>query len=883
MGIKRKHSKKFTALILIATVLFSIIPAGIGLAVDAPDIPPQDIGKYQGTVDEKPDATALTSDKEDMTEAEQKMSSSILKLANSDFLSEDVSQADVLDQVQEFGYTGAANEVYVYIEVSGGDFDALKPYVSSIENSDADKGMAAAWVNIASLGKIAALDDVINIREVVAPIVYEGSELTEGDAIHNADDVRSTFGVDGSGIKIGILSDGVDNLSSAVSSGDLPGDVTVLSNAFGGDEGTAMLEIVYDMAPGADLYFHDCGSTVLDFCDGIDDLVSAGCDVICDDIGWLLEPYFEDGTVASHIDSVLSSTDIVYTSSAGNGASSHHQSLFCDNGSSFHDCDLYAHIPIGGAIQVIMQWNEPFGSAASDYDLVLYDMTHNSIVAEANDGQDGDDDPLERLIYVNDTGVQIDVAIWVYAYNAPVDKIIEINMYSYGGYNYTDNITAADSIFGHPAVPDVIACGAIDQADSGHDDIESFSSCGPVTMLGSTRNKPDVCGIDGVSVTGAGGFPSTFYGTSAAAPHIAAVAALLRSQNPSMDASEIRSLIVYNAVDLGSAGYDNTFGYGRCDALAAANASGTSQYVKYCTHVQNVGWQDWKYNGETAGTSGQSLRLEGICIEILGESNAIEYRTHVQNIGWQDWVSDGEMAGTSGLSYRLEAIDIRLTGTMAEQCDVYYRVHAQNIGWMDWAKNGASAGTAGYAYRLEAIEIVLVEKGGAAPGPTTTPFRENTAPPDPVTDDSVKYKTHVQNVGWQDWKRNGETAGTSGQSLRLEGIYIEIDGKSNAIEYRTHVQNIGWQDWKSDGEMSGTSGLAYRLEAIDIRLTGDMATQYDIYYRVHAQNFGWMGWAKNGASAGTAGYAYRLEAIEIVLVEKGGSAPGSTTTPFESA
>jgi uncharacterized protein YjdB len=319
--------------------------------------------------------------------------------------------------------------------------------------------------------------------------------------------------------------------------------------------------------------------------------------------------------------------------------------------------------------------------------------------------------------------------------------------------------------------------------------------------------------------------------------------------------------------------------------------------VRYQTHVQDVGWQGWRNDGKSAGTSGRSLRLEGMYIEVVGVDNAIEYRTHVQDIGWQDWVSDGEMTGTSGRSLRLEAIDIRLTGEMAELYDVYYRVHAQNVGWMDWAKNGQSSGTAGFSYRLEAIEIVLVEKGGAAPGPTKTPFKdandpnatnptkpaEPTDPNPPSTDESVRYQTHVQNVGWQGWKYDGESAGTSGRSLRLEGMYIEVVGQDNAIEYRTHVQDIGWQDWVNDGEMTGTSGRSLRLEAIDIRLTGEMAALYDVYCRVHAQNVGWMDWAKNGQSAGTAGFSYRLEVIQIVLVDKGGAAPGSTTRPFINA
>ncbi|MBR3317583.1 MAG: hypothetical protein IKG21_07195, partial [Atopobiaceae bacterium] len=76
-----------------------------------------------------------------------------------------------------------------------------------------------------------------------------------------------------------------------------------------------------------------------------------------------------------------------------------------------------------------------------------------------------------------------------------------------------------------------------------------------------------------------------------------------------------------------------------------------------------------------------------------------------------------------------------------------------------------------------------------------------------------------------------------------------------SIKYQTHIQGIGWQGWRSDGDMSGTAGQSRRLEAIRIKLTGDMAKRYDVYYRVHAQRFGWMGWAKNGASAGTAGYS----------------------------
>lgn len=293
--------------------------------------------------------------------------------------------------------------------------------------------------------------------------------------------------------------------------------------------------------------------------------------------------------------------------------------------------------------------------------------------------------------------------------------------------------------------------------------------------------------------------------------------------------------------------------------------------VVYQTHVQTIGWQGWKKDGEMSGTSGQSKRLEGINIKLENLNGNVEYQTHVQSIGWQGWKSNGAMAGTSGQSKRLEAIKIKLSGEAANQYDIYYRVHAQSYGWLDWAKNGEAAGSEGYSKRLEGIEIRLVKKGEAAPGSTSRPF----------VCKMIKYQTHVQNIGWQSEKADGEMSGTSGQYLRLEGIKIHLGGSiDGGIAYATHVQTYGWQSYVSDGQLSGTSGQSKRLEAIRMNLTGNAANQYDVYYRVHAQHFGWLGWAKNGQSAGTAGYSYRLEAIQIALVPKGGSAPGSTINHY---
>ena len=142
--------------------------------------------------------------------------------------------------------------------------------------------------------------------------------------------------------------------------------------------------------------------------------------------------------------------------------------------------------------------------------------------------------------------------------------------------------------------------------------------------------------------------------------------------------------------------------------------------ILYTTHVQTYGWQDYAYDGNMAGTSGEAKRLEAIKIKLNNPKyeGDVEYRTHIQTYGWEEsFKKNDEMSGTSGEAKRLEAIEIRLTGEMAEHYDIYYRVHAQTFGWLAYAKNGEPAGTAGFAKRLEGIEILLMPKGEVPPVP----------------------------------------------------------------------------------------------------------------------------------------------------------------------
>ncbi|MBU5359757.1 MucBP domain-containing protein [Enterococcus raffinosus] len=300
--------------------------------------------------------------------------------------------------------------------------------------------------------------------------------------------------------------------------------------------------------------------------------------------------------------------------------------------------------------------------------------------------------------------------------------------------------------------------------------------------------------------------------------------------------------------------------------------------LSYRSHVESIGWQNYVKDGQKTGTNGQKKRLEAIQVRIenSGLAGSVQYRTHIQGIGWEtSYKSNNGISGTTGKKKRLEAIQIKLTGDIAKYFDIYYRAHTQSLGWLSWAKNGESAGTEGMACRMEALEIRLVPKGSNQL--TSNPKAFVRAP-------TVSYRTHVQGIGWQNYVKNGQTSGTSGQKRRVEALQIRTENSTltGGIQYRTHIQNIGWESSsKYNNAVSGTTGQAKRLEAIQIQLNGEVAKYFDVYYRVHAQNFGWLGWAKNGMNAGTEAYAYRLEAIQIKLVPKWGTPPSPTSNTYK--
>lgn len=405
--------------------------------------------------------------------------------------------------------------------------------------------------------------------------------------------------------------------------------------------------------------------------------------------------------------------------------------------------------------------------------------------------------------------------------------------------------------------------------------------------------QPDQCNFGGLGATGNGvrgeSFSTVATGLLAQSQHLKGYATSAKLNNTCVDSryKYINPLGKANDSVEGLAGTwaaDKEYGTKLVKQIGAI-ISGAGQYgtdtsvFRYQAHQQSHGWESVVSNGERAGYTGQSKRLEAFKIWLpSGLSGAVSHSAHVQDVGWQPYVSNGAQAGSTGQQRAVQAIKVKLDDKLAKSHDVWYQVHCQSYGWTGWAKNGAPCGTQGLSKRAEAIRVKLVAKGSAAPGSTANAFRPGHL---------VSYQTHVQDFGWQSAVYDGAVAGTTGQSRRLEGLKVSLAASgafSGSIQYQTHVQSYGWESaWKKDGELSGTAAQSKRLEAVRIKLTGEIANVYDVYYRTHRQTFGWSGWAKNGQDCGTSGLSKRLEALEVRLVPKGGAAPGSTSDRMRTA
>jgi hypothetical protein len=197
--------------------------------------------------------------------------------------------------------------------------------------------------------------------------------------------------VNGTGIKVGVLSDSFNDLGAAADEADgappPAADIDVIKDlaSGGADEGRAMMQIIHDIAPGASLAFYTAFDSEQDFANGIPALAAAGCKVIVDDVSCYDEPFFQNGVVAQAIQTV-EAAGVTYVSAAGNDASNRCQAAWTPisgtyDGGALTDAESFG----GGLVQIVtintegtaddvpllLEWNQAYGAATSDLEILV--------------------------------------------------------------------------------------------------------------------------------------------------------------------------------------------------------------------------------------------------------------------------------------------------------------------------------------------------------------------------------------------------------------------------------------------------------------------------------------------------------------------------------
>ncbi|MCU0525238.1 MAG: S8 family serine peptidase [Elainella sp. Prado103] len=428
-----------------------------------------------------------------------------------------------------------------------------------------------------------------------------GIVTSQGDRILRAQMARRKFRLDGRGVKVGVISDSFNVKQGAatnVRSGDLPGrgnpfgyqrPIRVLRDRRNGsDEGRAMLQVITDLAPGAELLFHTAYApnqgliTQQSFAQAVKALVKAGADIIVDDVGFAA-PLFQDGLAAQTVTQVAQQ-GILYFSAIGNDSNRSYRSIFRpssqfvfqDQVYEAHDFDPEAGVdlfqditlPFGTQIAPLLGWDQPIGQINQTFKLFLLaqpqlpaqlpdskmslpgDVTAANLIKLSTPIWEGENEQaLEQLVYASNNRQTVYLVV---ASTTPIEQSDRPSQFQWIStandgdrnvlYEYVNvpGEPEAATIYGHPNAKGAIAIGAVRFPGGSRFDrqlprLAEFSSRGGTPILFDAagdrlstpeiRLKPELVAPDLVATTFDPFRP--FAGTSAAVPHAAGVAALM--------------------------------------------------------------------------------------------------------------------------------------------------------------------------------------------------------------------------------------------------------------------------------------------------------------------------------------------------------------------
>ena len=586
-------------------------------------------------------------------------------------------QSQHLNSLQDARWN-AQGQVQVYLHYSPGSLMPDTGVLTGLGATDLDPhpelGVIQAWVPATALDAVQRVPGVLKVsvphyvflRHAAGfrPTPRTGSVDTQGDALLRADSFRTATGITGQGVSVGVLSDGDDHISDSQKSGDLPANVWNdpkdtggnggFSAASSGDEGTAMMEIVYDLAPGVKRLGFCAPQTTADFLTCLKDLSGQiGARVIADDLGYPGSAMFTSDNFTSGLQSFAAShPSVQLVTAAGNDGTAYWQGTWNPmavsttvNHVTYTQAQNFGSTPYlqisgnaGDVMDYVVEWDDPWDDNSTkndpnDYDVVVFDnpsanpgsngsgavacnqgitvgpaVTTKTPPAGARCDQSGSSSKTPGPTPVQGSSWRAGGGIYYlevfYRAGTPGSNL-KILVLDESSSQVTISPSTPGSIYGQAALPAPIelSTGAVDSLDS---TLEPYSSTGPVQLgipAGSdpSLTKPDFVAPDCVSITGAGNFHSPFCGTSAAAPHLAGIVALLMAGYPGQSPER---LLKDSATALGVGTPNDEYGSGLPDMVTLLNQG---HYPIAGAHISAP--QD----GQKV-TTGQKVAFTGSCI-----------------------------------------------------------------------------------------------------------------------------------------------------------------------------------------------------------------------------------------------------------------------------
>jgi hypothetical protein len=554
-----------------------------------------------------PEISRIEAENAKRTDAQKKMSSHLLDAVKEQQTGAVVSGAPRL-RAGRLEASAAGTLVDIDANVNEALLNAIRQAGGTIVNAHPVDHAIRAYIPLDKLESIAGNSSVNSISPAAAGTTNASRFDREGDIAHKADKARELFRIDGSGTKIGILSDSIDDdknsLEAAYSEGAIKKEnlhVIPGQAGQGTGEGLAMAEIVYALAPGASIYFATGHGGPAQMAANIRALQEAGCIIIVDDETYFNESPFQDGPIARAV-SEVTAKGVLYFSSAANSGSKKHNSSgtwegdFTDGGTAPAALrgQLHAFSPGVTVNQVLREgsfrrvdlfWADPLGRSSNQYNLYVVDAEGHVLRSDTTD-QTGRTDPYKFIETLN---VGEGIVITKNAEAAPLFMHLDTGRGRL-------SIGTDGSIRGHNAAlaRNAFSVAAIEAltppepfSNGANSPVEVFSSDGPRRMFfnvdgspmtpgnlsstgGRVFDKPDITAADGATTTLPRGGLNPFHGTSAAAPHAGAIAALLLSYDRTLKPEQVRDILMKTARPIdGSAEHNNTAGVGIVMAFEA--------------------------------------------------------------------------------------------------------------------------------------------------------------------------------------------------------------------------------------------------------------------------------------------------------------------------